>query len=109
MALKMKIKKGDTVKIIAGKDIGRSGKVITVIPDRRRLLVEELNLVKKATRPDPKTHSPGGIVPMPAALDASNVMLVCPRCGKASRVTVRRDEQGKPHRRCRKCKELIDE
>lgn len=108
MALKMKIKKGDTVKITAGKDIGRSGKVASVFPDKRQVLVEDLNLVKKATKPDPKTHSQGGIVPMPAPLDVSNVMLVCPRCNKASRVSVYRDDRGRPHRRCRKCKELID-
>lgn len=109
MSAKLKIKKGDSVKIIAGKDVGRVGKVIGVRPGEGRLLVEDLNLVKKATRPNPKTHSQGGIVPMPAPLNVSNVMLVCPRCNKATRVSTGRDAQGKAHRRCRKCKELIDE
>ncbi|MFH1539772.1 MAG: 50S ribosomal protein L24 [bacterium] len=105
----MKIKKGDTVRIIAGKDIGREGKVVSVLPARRRVTVEDLNLMKKATRPDPKSQSQGGIVPMPASMDVSNVMLVCPRCNKPSRVSMRRDGEGRPHRRCRKCKELIGE
>jgi len=106
---KVRIKKGDTVKLIAGKDIGNEGKVVRVFPDKGRVIVEDLNLVKKATRPNPRIHSSGGIVPMPAPLSISNVMLVCPRCSRPTRVNIKRDQQGKPHRKCKKCGELIDE
>ncbi|MEW6202207.1 MAG: 50S ribosomal protein L24 [bacterium] len=109
MLSKVRIKKGDTVKIIAGRDLGSEGKVVSVLPDRGRLTVENLNLVKKAMRPDPRTHSPGGVVPMPAPIQISNVMLVCPRCSRPTRVNIIVDKQGKPHRKCKKCNELIDE
>ena len=106
---KVKIKKGDIVKIIAGKDLGNEGKVVSVIPGKGRLTVENLNLVKKATRPNPRTHSAGGIVPMPAPIQISNVMLVCPRCSRPTRVNTILDKQEKRHRKCKKCGELIDE
>ncbi|MEW5947345.1 MAG: 50S ribosomal protein L24 [bacterium] len=107
--MKPRIKKGDTVRIIAGRDLGEEGKVVTVFPSRGRVTVENLNLVKKATRPNPKARSQGGIVPMPAPIHISSVMLVCPRCSKPTRVNVARDAQGRPVRKCKKCGELIDE
>ena len=105
---KMKIKKGDTVRVLAGKDSGKESEVITVISKKAKVVVRDVNIVKKATKPDPKKNPQGGIIPMPAPIDVSNVMLVCKRCGKPTRVAYLTDKEGKRSRKCRKCGELID-
>jgi large subunit ribosomal protein L24 len=81
----MKIKKGDTVLIISGKDRGRKGKVLEAFPKESRILIEGMNLRKKHQRPK-KSGEKGQIVEMPGPMDVSNVKLVCPGCGKATRV-----------------------
>lgn len=105
---KMKIKKGDTVKVIAGKDKGREGEVLKVMPRKGKVLVHDANIMKKAVRPHPQKNPQGGIVEMPAPLDASNVVLICPRCSKAAKVTFKKDASGETSRKCKKCGELID-
>lgn len=100
-----KIKKDDIVKVIAGKDRGKQGKVVQVFPKLEKLLVENINVVKKHMKPS-REHQ-GGIVEKPMPLNWSNVMLVCPRCNKETRVgfSVLKD---KKVRTCKKCKENID-
>lgn len=105
---KMGIRKGDTVRLLAGKDKGKEGKVIQVVTARRRIVVEGLNIVKKASRPNPKTQSQGGIITMPNPLDASNAMLICPRCSKPTRTKRAKTKEGRRSRKCKKCGELID-
>ena len=102
----LKIKKGDTVKVVKGKDRGKIGKVKKVLIEKRRLIVEEVNIVKRHMRamgPD----RPSGIVEMEAPISWSNVRLICPSCGEPTRVGFR-FEDGKKVRYCKKCNEVID-
>ena len=97
----MKIKKGDTVVVLTGKDKGKQGEVKKSIPKAQRVVVEKVNMVKKAMRPT-QVNPQGGISTIEAPIHVSNVMLVCPSCGEATRVARRRDE-GKLVRVCKKC------
>ena len=98
---KMTIRKGDTVKVISGKDRGKTGKVLRSVPEKSRVVVEKVNLAKKAMRPT-QQNPQGGITTIEAPIHVSNVMLVCPSCGEATRVA-RRREDGKLVRVCKKC------
>lgn len=103
---KMKVKTGDKVQIIAGKDKGKEGVILRAMPKQRRVVVEKCNMVKKAMRPT-QANPQGGIMTMEAPLDASNVALVCPSCNKPTRVSISR-ETGKRVRVCKKCGKPID-
>ena len=103
----MNVRRDDTVKVIAGKDKGKEGKVLRALPKKGRVVVEKVNVVKKAMRPTQANPS-GGIASMEAPINVSNVMLVCPSCKAATRVAHRFDEQGKKHRVCKKCGKDID-
>jgi large subunit ribosomal protein L24 len=110
----MKIRKGDTVHILAGKDRGKQGRVIDATPRDRKVIVENLNLVKRHTRPRPLKDAsrmggqqvePGGIVEKAAPLPVSRVMLVCPVCQRPTRVGVEtRETKGEGSRKVRICK-----
>jgi large subunit ribosomal protein L24 len=110
----MKIRKGDTVHILAGKDRGKQGRVIDATPRNRKVIVENLNTVKRHTRPRPLKDSsrmggqqvePGGIVEKAAPLPVSRVMLVCPVCNRPTRVGVEtRETKGEGIRKVRICK-----
>jgi len=97
----MKIKKGDNVLVIAGKDRGRKGKVLTAFPKELKVVVEGMNVHKKNIRPK-QAGQKGQIVEMPGAFPVSNVQLVCDKCGKAVRVGYKKEEGGKL-RICKKC------
>jgi large subunit ribosomal protein L24 len=101
----MKIKKGDNILVIAGKDRGRTGKVIKSLPKELKILVEGINLKKKHVKPK-KEGEKGQVVQVPAPLTISNVKIVCPKCGKATRIgyTIEKDEK---KRICKKCKQEI--
>ena len=86
MPTKLKIKKDDKVVVIAGKDKGKSGRVLSVDPKAEKVLVEGLNLIKRHQRPNPGANRPGGIIEKEAYLDISNVQLVDPADGKPTRV-----------------------
>ena len=103
----MHVKKGDTVKILRGKDKGKQGKILRAIPAKQRVVVEGANMMKKAMRPT-QANPQGGISTMEAPLHVSNVMLVCPSCNQASRVSKRVNEAGKKVRVCKKCGKDID-
>jgi large subunit ribosomal protein L24 len=105
------IKKGDTVRVLAGRDKGKQSEVVSVDHKSGKIVVRDINVVKKATRPDPKKNPQGGIVSMPAPMLASKAMVVCPRCGKPTRISFHEVVEGKTtrkSRKCRKCGELID-
>lgn len=102
----MNIKKGDKVQIIAGVDKGKTGKVIFVNPARNRILVEGIQMIKKHQRPK-KQGEKGEIISMPRSLDASNALLVCSNCGKASRIG-KKIEGDKMARYCKKCKITLE-
>jgi large subunit ribosomal protein L24 len=114
MTVAMKIRKGDTVHILSGKDRGKEGRVIDARPRERKVLVENLNTVKRHTRPKPLKDSsrmggqqiePGGIVEKAAPLPVSRVMLVCPVCDRPTRVGIEtRESKGESPRKVRVCK-----
>ena len=97
----MKIKKGDQVQIIAGKDRGKRGKVLSVVVSKGRIVVEGLNIVKKHKRPR-KEGEKGQRVEIPVPLDVSNVMLICSHCGKLTRVGYKIENE-KKFRICKQC------
>ena len=101
-----KIKREDFVVVIAGKDKGKRGKVLRVIPKKQRVVVEGVNIVKKHQKPT--ANSPGGIIEKPAPIHVSNVMLICPKCGTPTRVGFTFLEDGTKVRKCKKCGEVID-
>jgi large subunit ribosomal protein L24 len=82
----MKIKKGDTVQVVTGKDAGKRGKVLKVDNDRERVVVEGINMIKRHTRPNPQKKIQGGVVEREAGIHVSNVMVISPDSGKRSRV-----------------------
>ena len=102
------IRRNDTVIVIAGRDRGKRGRVLRVVPADNRLLVEGVNIIKRHTRPNPQRNIKGGIVEREAALHASNVQLVCPECGKTTRVGRRILNDGRKVRICRKCEGVVD-
>lgn len=104
---KSHIKKDDKVKVIAGKDKGKIGKVLRVDRKKDRILVENINVVKRHTRPTAKNRQ-GGIVESEATVPWSNVMLMCSKCLSPVRIQMRRLDDGKKVRSCRKCNEIID-
>jgi large subunit ribosomal protein L24 len=111
---KLRVKKGDTVYVLSGKDRGAKGKVLEVDPVKRRATVEGINIVKKH-RKEVKTGG-GGITDTPAALDVSNLVVICPHCKshmRPTKKTIDKDRQGrKKHyhvRMCRKCGEQLDQ
>lgn len=106
-ANKLHVKKNDMVKVIAGKDKGKTGKVMRVFPEKGRIVVENLNVVKRHTRPT-QTNAEGGIIEKEAALQASNVMLLCSSCNEAVRTGIRVLEDGSKARFCKKCNEIVD-
>ncbi len=104
---KLHVKKDDLVMIVAGKDKGKSGKVLRVMPDKGRVLVENLNLIKRHTRPS-RTNSEGGIIEKEAPIALSNVQLLCQGCNKPARTGLRVLEDGSKVRFCKKCNEIVN-
>ncbi|MGC9049192.1 MAG: 50S ribosomal protein L24 [Patescibacteria group bacterium] len=102
----MKIKKGDTVQIISGKDRGKRGRVLKVLPKKNKLIVEGLNLLYRHVKPR-REGEKGQRIQFPAPLSISNVMFVCPKCSQPIRVGYKILTDGRKVRWCRKCKEII--
>ncbi|MBU0991761.1 MAG: 50S ribosomal protein L24 [Proteobacteria bacterium] len=105
--VKTLIKKDDKVKIIAGKDNGKIGKVLKVIKKKNRMVVENINMIKLHQKPNMNNRQ-GGIVDKEAPIHSSNVMLMCGHCVSPVRVKVKLLEDGKKVRICKKCNEQID-
>jgi large subunit ribosomal protein L24 len=101
------IRRNDNVVVTVGRDRGKQGRVLKVVPDRNRVVVEGVNVIKRHTRPNPQRNIKGGIVEREASLNASNVQLVCPACGKPTRIG--HSTQGdRKVRVCRKCEGVVD-
>ena len=105
----MNVRSGDTVEIIVGdvENRGKRGKVVVADPKSNRVIVENLNLVTKHRKPR-SAQEQGGKVERPRAIDVSNVALVCPKCGKTTRVAHQLGDNGKYLRACKKCGAVID-
>ncbi len=102
----MRIKKGDTVKVIRGKNAGKESTVQEVFPKEGRVLVEGVNVYKKHQKPRGE-KIPGGIIEITKPLRVENLKLVCPKCKQAVRVGYRIEKDQKKYRFCKKCQELI--
>jgi large subunit ribosomal protein L24 len=110
---KMKIKKGDTVLIITGKDRGKQGTVSRAMPQDSKVIVEGLNIVKKHVRPQGQTRQ-GGVIEKAMPIHVSNTMLICTECGEPTRVGLDRrpmgsDQKLRPVRVCKKCHKVIED
>ncbi len=103
----MKIRKNDTVLVIAGKDKGKTGKVRHAHPKHEKLLVEGVNFIKRHTRATGKVRQ-AGIIEREEPVSVSSVLLVCAKCNKPTRIGLRFLEDGKKVRVCHRCKEVID-
>jgi large subunit ribosomal protein L24 len=102
----IQIKKNDKVEVIAGKEKGKTGKVLKVLREKNRVLMEKVNMIKRHTRPSPTTGQ-GGIVEKEASLHVSNVLLICGKCTEATRIKKTQTADGKWVRTCIKCGEFI--
>ena len=102
------IRKNDTVAVTTGKDSGKRGRVLRVLPETNRVVVEGVNMIKRHTKPNPGRQVQGGVVEREAALHASNVQIVCPECNRPTRIGSRRLDDGSRVRFCRKCNGVVD-
>lgn len=102
------VKKKDQVIVLAGKSIGKKGKVVKVFPKEERAIVEGINMVKRHSKPRPPKVPQGGILEKAMPIHLSNIMLICPECNRPARTNKVVLENGKVSRKCKKCKKNID-
>jgi len=102
------IKKNDDVYILRGKDRGKTGRVLVVIPDKQRIVVEGVQMIKRHTRANPQRNIKGGIVEKESPIQISNVALVCKNCGKHTRIKHQVLADGRHSRTCKKCGSAIE-
>lgn len=93
--------------VVSGKERGKRGKVLRLLPERGRVIVEKVNMIKKHQRPTQKLRQ-GGIIEREGSLDLSNVMVICPKCDRPTRTGVRLLTEGKKVRVCKRCSEIVD-
>ena len=106
--LQTPIRRNDTVIVTTGKDSGKRGRVLKVLPEKNRVIVEGVNIIKRHTRPNPQRNIKGGIVEREGSLHASNVQLVCPECNTQTRIGHKILGDGRKVRICRKCEGVVD-
>ena len=106
--LQTPIRRNDTVLVTTGKDRGKRGRVLKVLPATNRLVVEGVNFISRHTRPNPSKNIKGGIMKREAPLHASNVQIVCPECNTLTRIGRRTLGDGRKVRICRKCEGVVD-
>ena len=104
---KLHVKKDDLVMVVTGKDKGKSGKVLRVLPEKQRVLVENLNVIKRHTRPS-QANKEGGIIEKEAPIAISNVKLICPGCSQPARTGIKVLDDGSKVRFCKKCNEIVN-
>ena len=102
------IRKNDNVVVTTGKDRGKRGRVLRVVADKTRVVVEGVNMIKRHTKANLQRQVKGGVVEREAPVHASNVQMVCPECGKPTRLGSKLLEDGRKVRICRKCNEVVD-
>jgi large subunit ribosomal protein L24 len=103
----LRIKKGDTAVVLTGKNKGKKGRVLSVNPLKENVIIEGVNKVKRHMKPS-KKYQQGGIIEKEAPLHLSNVMLVCPKCSKPTRIVSSPLDDGRKLRACKKCKEVLE-
>jgi len=102
------LRKGDQVRVISGRDAGKSGRVLSVNARKNTVLVEHANIIKRHTRPNPSKNIKGGIIEKEAGINASNVMVVCGSCGKHTRIGHNKLADGSKVRACKRCGTTLD-
>uniref|UniRef100_A0A7C4AJX1 Large ribosomal subunit protein uL24 n=1 Tax=Thermodesulfovibrio aggregans TaxID=86166 RepID=A0A7C4AJX1_9BACT len=105
--MSLRIKKGDTVLILSGKDKDKKGRILVVMPKKEKVIVEGVNIIKKHQKPSRK-YPQGGIIEKEHPIHISKVLLICPKCDKPTRIGARFLEDGRKVRICKKCGEVID-
>ena len=105
---RIRLRKNDTVQVIAGRDAGKQGKILKVIPEKNRVIVQGVGFTKKHTRPNPQRNIKGGIAEREAPIHASNVMVICGECGRRTRIGNKILADGKKVRICRRCEGDLD-
>ena len=108
MSVALRIRKNDQVVVIAGRDRGKKGKVLRVLPSRNRAIVERINMMKRHTRPNPQQNIKGGLVEREASIELSNLMIVCSECDRPSRPRHKLLSDGRKVRVCHQCEGVID-
>ncbi len=103
----MQIRKNDSVMVISGRERGKTGKVLRVLPEKNGLIIERVNMVKRHSKPR-GAQQPGGIVEKEAAIHASNIMIMCDKCNAPVRIGRKELADGKKIRICRRCGEALD-
>ena len=105
---RLHVKKEDQVFVLTGKDRGKTGRILRVFPGDQHVIVENVNFVKRHTRPNPQKNIKGGVVEKESPLHVSNVQVICRSCNQRTRVTYERLQDGRKVRTCKKCKGSID-
>ncbi len=106
--VRIRLRKNDTVEVISGRDSGKRGRVLQVLPAGKRVLVQGVCFVKKHTKPNPQRNIKGGVLEREAPLSTSKVMIVCPECGKRTRIGSKQLADGRKARICRHCEGVLD-
>ena len=105
---RISLRKGDQVRVISGKDAGKSGRVLAINPRKNTVVVEHANIIKRHTRPNPSKNIKGGIIEKEAGINTSNVMVVCGSCGKHTRIGHNTLADGSRVRACKRCGTTLD-
>ena len=108
MSVALRIRKNDQVVVIAGRDRGKKGKVLRMLPSRNRAIVERINMMKRHTRPNPQQNIMGGMVEREASIEVSNLMIVCSECDRPTRSRHKLLSDGRKVRVCHQCEGVID-
>jgi len=106
--VRMNLRKNDTVQVITGRDAGKQGKVLKILREKNRVIVQGVGFTKKHTRPNPQRNIKGGIAEREAPIHASNVMIMCGECGKRTRIGHKLMADGTKARICRRCQGVLD-
>ncbi len=108
MSRSLHIRKNDQVVVMTGKDRGKRGKVLRVIPSRERAIVERINMIKRHTKPNPNMNIKGGVVEREASINVSNLMVVCSECDRPTRSRHKLLTDGRKVRTCHRCEGVMD-
>jgi large subunit ribosomal protein L24 len=108
VAIRLHLRKNDQVEVISGRDRGKRGKVLRVMPARARAIVERVNVIKRHTRPNPQRNIKGGVVEREGSLHMAKLMIVCPECNESTRVRNKILSDGRKVRTCIACEGVID-
>ncbi|KJR43195.1 Ribosomal protein L24 [Candidatus Magnetoovum chiemensis] len=103
----LSIKKEDNVLILSGKEKGKKGRVLRIVSEKGKIIIEKINIIKKHMKPN-KQNAQGGIIEKEGPINFSKIMLLCPRCGKPTKIANKKLDTGKKVRVCKKCKEVMD-